>query len=810
VSDTLPPTNPNEGHVGAQNILDPQCLEALALDPARLGIHAERVNKALSNEVVTTLPCHGACTTNNGAVISWKRAVRFAEGDWGGRVRAFADSAQKYWNGRYLVTCIPAAGAASRYLATIRKFVAQFESLLQAAHALDAPKSPTPALAEGAPTLGPQGLQAFRAECLQLVLSADLRNLADAVQVSFPDVSHRAQEIFSGLSRHLSHEEPLPPGCLGKSASERWLPGVPTATDDRWVSPWDAPGMSGASGAGRSHGNGEWMIRNNWEPYGLLGGGISRSAPTATLKPHSATLESWRPASDHMAPLRIVNNTDRSTSQLHGLGRGGRARSPLHEREVDALLIFSACRALLDFYESQPKAFVPTTAEGDDFLFLKLVEQMSLIPCRSNILICPAGQKDEFERRIKVAGQRMILESRNIFELARTPFAPNWLSSRVGSSDPLSPDRDQGHSKRESSRGEWQVMEQGNSLSTIRFDDEGRPIKTATGGYSLVSAGHGELVHLFGDILREYPEAECLHIRNIDNVIGSGPERRREIQTPARVFRIVRDCLEALRFYFDDLAAGTTTGPHGNTVSERARGALRTLARLAESWQQPEDAALDPANMCLHAGEVLGSLFHWPELQPSEPMINRARQLSQWLARPLSVFGVVRKETGDVGGGPVFTTTASGESIKLCMEMPHASDSDRESYFGARGKATHFNPVLVFFELQTHKPLEGMTPKSPSQHEVWNKGRPVNFAQLFDDRFWLLARKEFEGRRVCYHETVLYELIGNSARTNLLFVEVPRTLFNPHKTFMDGLGQDRRSYGFGETLKAQDERPDSV
>ena len=44
---------------------------------------------------------------------------------------------------------------------------------------------------------------------------------------------------------------------------------------------------------------------------------------------------------------------------------------------------------------------------------------------------------------------------------------------------------------------------------------------------------------------------------------------------------------------------------------------------------------------------------------------------------------------------------------------------------------------------------------------------------------------------VCYHETVLHELIGNSATTNLVFIEVPRTLFHPHKSFFDSLGNDR-------------------
>jgi hypothetical protein len=161
------------------------------------------------------------------------------------------------------------------------------------------------------------------------------------------------------------------------------------------------------------------------------------------------------------------------------------------------------------------------------------------------------------------------------------------------------------------------------------------------------------------------------------------------------------------------------------------------------------------------------------------------------LALPVSVFGVVKKEDNDVGGGPVFIRLPSGEQAKLCMEMPHANASDSQKYFAAGGKCTHFNPVLTFFELKTH----GIAPGGGKA-----KSKNVDFRRLFDDRFWMLARKEHQGKSVCYHETVLYELIGNSATTNLVFVEVPRDLFVPHKTIFESLGRSRESYGFAEIL----------
>ncbi|MFZ9521472.1 MAG: DUF4301 family protein, partial [Silvanigrellaceae bacterium] len=234
----------------------------------------------------------------------------------------------------------------------------------------------------------------------------------------------------------------------------------------------------------------------------------------------------------------------------------------------------------------------------------------------------------------------------------------------------------------------------------------------------------------------------------------------------------------------------------------RVVSALKFLSQLIPGSAQNQ---IFPANVEAEARvngltvetfqRLLGNLFHWQPLPEKLSLFAKWDWLQQQLSRPLSVFGVVRKEVGDVGGGPVFAQLPDGTHVKICLEMPHASKEDAQEYFGNKGRATHFNPVLVFFELRTHQRSHTASPRS---------GRIVQPGQLFDEHFWLLARKEFVGRKVCYHETVLYELIGNSARTNVLFVEVPRTLFRPHKTLLDSLGQDRRSYGFDETLKGED------
>ena len=59
-----------------------------------------------------------------------------------------------------------------------------------------------------------------------------------------------------------------------------------------------------------------------------------------------------------------------------------------------------------------------------------------------------------------------------------------------------------------------------------------------------------------------------------------------------------------------------------------------------------------------------------------------------------------------------------------------------------------------------------------------------------------MTKKPYGGHEVYYHETVLYEAIGNSLTNNVAFVEIPRFLFNPHKEIGDCRGRSAESYGF--------------
>lgn len=396
-------------------------------------------------------------------------------------------------------------------------------------------------------------------------------------------------------------------------------------------------------------------------------------------------------------------------------------------------------RELLARFENEPKALIPATVEGDSFLSLKIEEQAYLFPCLGNICIVPSGMRALFEKEIE--------------HLTRSLNVPVL----------------------------WHVLEQETHLSTIRFNPDGTPFIEDNGQYSVVSAGHGELLHLFDDILKLYPQTHCLHIRNIDNIIGTQAEQAEQLGVLSYTFYELRTQLECLR----SVLAKHIATKQALLNNVKAHAALVTL----QKWTLTTELSHTPAPLrAEQVYAVLSGLFHWQPLDSTLTHAQTWELILRLLERPLSVMGMVRKERDDVGGGPVFVQLPNGRKIKLCLEMPRANAHDRQLYFENGGKATHFNPVLAFFEMQTHT----TAPDNVTEAQ----GQKVNFAELFDENFWLLAKREYKGAPVCYHETILYELIGNAESANLVFVEAPRTLFRPHKSYFDAYGNTRTDYKF--------------
>ena len=709
-----------EATLQGESHLSEESLKILGLDPERLRSHESRIRAAVLQGKETWIPVVRTCTVNNGGIVPWKAAVRFLEKDRGQWERKFDQSSLHWWMSRHLVTFVPAAGAASRYLSKLHTSMQLLEG-----------KSPILAKIYVGIRFGdkPFSLTQKDSEELQLTLGG--------VQL---------QTEIHKLSDHFSKMQPSKEKELFQSLLRGFL---------------------------------ETLVKGSASP--LASAGKADPAEREPFLQAGDTLESkLRRPWARFETKRSKDETKGTASASHSIA------NQLSHFVMRNLECYVALKVALELYAPIPKALVGTTQEGDTFLRLKLVEQNSLLPCAGTIVVAPDGQTQAFEKVI----------AKELKELPQRYINPFELGSEGKFSEMLS--------------SQFCVLEQSRDLCTIRFDSKGNPLTSPTGEYSVVSAGHGELISLFDKVLDKYPSAECIHIRNIDNILGSTEERREELSIPAEIFRCVRDCLEYLRSSVSEFLSNPKTNGYWSPNSERWYLKDAELGKIAQfllplCGPNAKDLSFVQQALGRHSEETqvssdslhrfLALFFHGKPLPEGSSDLEKWSFLSEELSRPLSVFGVVRKETGDVGGGPVFVETGSGFDVKMCLEMPHANPEDSEEYFGARGKSTHFNPVLVFFELQTHCSAH----KTSSPHD--GHGKRVKFGQLFDERFWLLSKKEFQGQSVCYHETVLYELIGNAATSNLIFIEVPRTLFVPHKTIFDSLHKDRRSYGFHETLK---------
>ncbi len=299
-------------------------------------------------------------------------------------------------------------------------------------------------------------------------------------------------------------------------------------------------------------------------------------------------------------------------------------------------------------------------------------------------------------------------------------------------------------------------MEQGADLSTFRIGADSEPI-IEDGRLSLVPAGHGMLVYLLPQIAAQFPCAHSLLIRNVDNVAGNAPIVREATERFLWQYEFLRQSMVAIRQHLDD---GSLT---------QAANIARSVLAESELCEATGSARTDWDVLWDLQVQVFSTTVHRLPAGDGDAALAELRRL---YARPLNLLGQVPNIHNDVGGTPAFVETDRGRE-KVCLEVPHASAEDRERFLANPQKATHFNPVFVACEI-------------PSDPQVYGSD---------DHEYWIIAEKEYLGKKVFYHETVLYELLGNSHFANAAFVEVPRAIFQPHKSVADGRGNTRVSLG---------------
>lgn len=295
---------------------------------------------------------------------------------------------------------------------------------------------------------------------------------------------------------------------------------------------------------------------------------------------------------------------------------------------------------------------------------------------------------------------------------------------------------------------------QGKQLSTLRFDARGAPARDGRGALLPVVAGHGELIRLIPEVAGFGPH-HSIFILNIDNVIGTTDRVVAEVERLFGFHRMLLGLLQSLR---EACRKRVLTPEVGLRAKDLAKGAGVEITGI----EGPELLR-----------ELQRKLFHSPISNLDAEGSEVWSELERLFDRPLTVQGLVPNSGEDVGGIPVFVEL-DGQRVKICLEMPHATAEDQATYFRDPKRATHFNPVFVMHELRPQIPASRRT----------------------DPRFWMLTRKPYRGREVYYHETVLYEALGNSLTNNVVFVEIPRFLFHPHKVFTDTRGKSADDYGF--------------
>jgi len=316
------------------------------------------------------------------------------------------------------------------------------------------------------------------------------------------------------------------------------------------------------------------------------------------------------------------------------------------------------------------------------------------------------------------------------------------------------------------------VLEQGVDLSTIRLRRDGTPAREADGQLSLVPAGHGALIRLFGHVQLDFPEAHSVFIRNIDGVIGVRAQTvkacRQFLAAHQIVLNFVRDVRTALH-------ADRLTGLGASILDFLARAGIKTEAK----------APVSVANIEELLWKVQDEVFHCSASTPR----TRA-SLASLFDRPVNTLGQVPNLGSDVGGTPVFLDVSPakwnlrGEAPrKVCLELSHATPEDAEKTMRNPARATHFNPVFLAAEISDDTKA-GQSARGSRETLAQQTSRLARY-EWSNHPWWVIAQKKWRGEDVYYHESLLFEILGNSAMANVTFVEIPRFLFNPHKTLAD-------------------------
>lgn len=278
---------------------------------------------------------------------------------------------------------------------------------------------------------------------------------------------------------------------------------------------------------------------------------------------------------------------------------------------------------------------------------------------------------------------------------------------------------------REEMAFELTVSIQKPSTDTIALDSEDQPFRNNEGALVFRPGGHGALLENLNDY-----QGDIVCISNIDNVVPD------HLKGPIVEWRM------ALGGYL--VALQQEVFHH----LQQLHSANPTVIDEAEHF-------------------VRHHLLHqFPAPFNDLDMTGKAAQLIHILHRPIRVCGVV-PNTGDPGGGPFWVQHADGSQSRQIVEQSQVNP-ESHSQHELFALATHFNPVDMVCGMRDFQ------------------GNPFNLLNFTDPETSFIAHKSYEGRPLKALEWPgLWN--GGMADWITLFVEIPRSTFNPVKTFLDWL-----------------------
>ncbi len=269
------------------------------------------------------------------------------------------------------------------------------------------------------------------------------------------------------------------------------------------------------------------------------------------------------------------------------------------------------------------------------------------------------------------------------------------------------------------------VSFQKSSTDTIALDAHEQPFRNQEGSLVFRPGGHGALLENLNDF-----QGDIVFISNIDNVV---PDHLKGeiVEWRMSLAGYLLELQEQIYRHLNLLASAQPT------VVEKTKGFVQDQ---------------------LH--------YHLPASFNELSLSGQAEELKQILNRPLRVCGVV-PNTGDPGGGPFWVQHSDGSQSRQIVEQSQA-DPDSQIQQQLFASATHFNPVDLVCGVRDYQ------------------DKPFNLLKFSDPKTSFISHKTYEGRPLKALEWPgLWN--GGMADWITLFVEIPRSTFNPVKTFLDWL-----------------------